>query len=399
MAITFQRTLSTVIQTILADAGRTYNTEIAVEFALGNGSFLYYATKGLVMDTLSQGTSSVSITPVTFVSRLEGTPELRHSQAKAPDAGEFEIVNLDYVISASIPTVGKPWDNTFCTVYLCFPKANGNYEGLVYFVGALANLTGDDEKAGASVISDLAMKGSYVGAEMTQRCTNTFQDAWCGVNNVPGGSTCSLVYHDKVNGCLYWGGQFKGVPFINPNGIAVGSNGTGNGDDGTGGGWGHGHHCLDLDTTWYPSANGGDIHARDMKPGEVILNHFDQAATVQHVENFMAPYRYGIETHFGASVISSATHRLLRAANDDIGRAAMDVVSQGDDILVKLHKRLRLARQTDTRSDYRTVIAPPGMVQEITVTGVHTYLAGRQRGKWIANHNKELDPFYIPIFL
>lgn len=225
MAITFERPLSTYITNYLAN-NHTYNMQLACEIVLQDlVSTLRYATADISVTSLSQGTSSVAVSPINFVHKISGAPEVRHSQGKAVDASELKIINLDYIITQALPTAGRPFDNSTITIYLCFPKPDGNYEGLIYFIGKIIDVGGDDEDAAFASQSDVGYQFATMGKEVTQRCVNELGDPWCAVNNLPVGAVCSKLQDDKVGGCLYWGGVFNGVGFIDPTGAIQGYSG------------------------------------------------------------------------------------------------------------------------------------------------------------------------------
>src|SRR5260221_7404447 len=182
--VTFTRPLSAFITNYFAERAaqdsQVYNTQVAAEITLQDGvTTLSYATTGLIIDSLSQGENSTSISPIAFAAKITGAPEVRHSVAKPGDASELTIVNLDYAISQVIPTDHRPFDNASIIVYLCFPKPAGNYEGLIYFVGNIVDVSGDDENAHFTNQSDVGIKLATIGKEITQRCVNDLGDAWC----------------------------------------------------------------------------------------------------------------------------------------------------------------------------------------------------------------------------
>lgn len=222
MSVEFKRPLSPFITDFFAARAalesRVYNTVLAAEITLTGelAETLNYATKTITVDSLSSNGASVNITPINFSARVTGSPEIRHSQAKPVDASEIDVVNLDYLISEVIPASERPFDNASVIVYICFPKPNGNYEGLIYFIGKISDITGDDLDAHLASVSDVAIKASTAGREVTQRCVNVLGDSWCGVNLLPVGAVCSKIQDDKEAGCIYWGGVFNGVGYINP---------------------------------------------------------------------------------------------------------------------------------------------------------------------------------------
>lgn len=407
MAIPFKRDLSPFLTSFFAGRAslnsRNYNTHMAVVITLQDASQLKYATGAITIDTISKDGATVAITPITFVAKLSGAPDIRQSQTKSPDMGELEIINLDYLLTQAITGVARVYDNAKIRVYWAFPKTSGNYEAIIYFDGLVQAIAGDDEIAKMSVIADVSSKTSLVGAEITQRCLNELGDSWCGVGNLPGGATCSKVWRDTVNGCAYWGGVYQGLPQMNPDvaspaGIWGSGTGTGNEDDDS---VYTGMNCPDLDTTIFPSANGGIIHAKDLRVGEVILTGDNIPVTVDRCEVVDAPYRYLVKTIYNADLIVSATHHFLRSPDDNKGRAAVNWNFAEDDLVVQLPNKNCLARHTtDPKmgSEYGFMVASAGKVLNLTVSKPHTYWAGMDEGCYLGNHNKNYDGINYPMW-
>lgn len=185
---------------------RSYNTELAVEITLNDDTKVLIATANLTMDSVSKDGASEAITPLTFIGKISGAPDIRQSQTKTPDAGNFELVNLDGLFNQSIVDSSRIFDNAKVRLYWVFPKPVGNYEGIIYFDGYFNELSGDNENASMSITADASSRASVVGIEATQRCMNELGDDRCGVDHLPAGATCSKLWSDKVNGCKFWGG-------------------------------------------------------------------------------------------------------------------------------------------------------------------------------------------------
>ena len=166
------------------------------------------------------------------------------------------------------------------------------------------------------------------------------------------------------------------------------------GDDGGGGSGGGGFEdytppsCPDVDTTIFPSANGGIIKGVDMRKGEAILNHSNEVVIVEQCEKVWAEYRYYTETILGANLINSATHHFLTHKDDDKGKSAMRIRQDQDDLVCSIRHNICLAYQTEF-TPYHA-----GYVLRMSVSSPHTYLAGQHEGLYLASHNK---PIYIPI--
>ncbi len=399
MSITFRRPISSVIQAIFDNAAalgsNTYNTELAAEVVLQDGTQLNWATKAIIMDSISTAGSSLSITPVTFVARLSGAPDIRHTQGKAPDSASMDVINLDYIVTSAMPTSARPYNNAYVTLYLAFPKPGGNYEGVPYFYGLLRDLQGDDETATFGPVSDLSNKAAVMGREITQRCLNVLGDTWCGVNNLPGGAVCTNFWHDTAAGCLYWGGNFKGAPFINPNGLVNGSTSGVTGGDG-GGGWDS--HCPDVETSWFPSADGGHIHASDLKVGDRIYTLDKEIVTVERARIIFSEYRYQTFTRVGAGLTHSASHSFLTRPNDDKGRAASKINPDLHNLVISDLRNTSLSMHGNSNmqrdAEYHLKPVAGGDVLELSVSAPNTYLVTNRKGIYLASHNKAIDPVF-----
>lgn len=397
MPVTWLRNLSPTLQTFFAEkaakGSRNYNSHVAVRFTLHSGVKLYYATGALTIDTLSVDGASVALAPAeAFSARLSGAPDVRVTQTRAPETGNLEVINLDYLISTAIPDNARPFENCKVRVYLALQKPAGTYEGVVLFDGYLQGIGADDEIAGVDLIGDISSRAAMVGKEIPQRCFNELGDSWCGVpvGTLPPGAVCTKVHNDNTAGCGYWGGVFNGVPFINPNAIMPGYSGSG------GGGWdeppmgGGNPGCPDIATTWFPSANGGFIHARDMRGGEAILNPKGDPFIVEGCEPIWAPYRYQVGTRFGAGLIVSATHPFLRSEDDDTGKPCTSWRFGEYGLLCNVLGKNQIAEAVpkDAKNfNYWFKTWPPGEVLKMAGSAPNTYLAGMEPGLWLGNHN------------
>lgn len=392
IATIFERPRSAFIDEFFASRAlsnaRAYNTEIAFSIHLADDTIIRYGSATIVIDTLSQGSISIPITPLVFSPRVSGKPEFRHTQTKAVDASQFQLVNLDYLITQLIPDIARPFDNAKVIVYLCYPKADGNYEGMIYDLFVITSVEGDDENADISMVSDISARNAMLGMEITQRCQNIFGDFWCGVTHIPLGGECSLIWNDRTGGCLYWGGVFKGVPYINPSGYVPGYYGPPL-DPGTGGfepPIGGGGHCPDP-RMWFRSANGGHIRGLDLKAGEAILWN-ETPGIIEAVEKVHAQYRYLVETATGPAFIGSASHKFLTSYDDDKGMPLHEW-KQSFDMIGRSPERGR--HMIDGGADNYTIrIAPPGDVLILMIKGSNKYDCGRNKGYTLESHNKPI---------
>lgn len=398
MAITFERNLSPELTAFfaahVAANSRAYNSVLAAHFVLKDDTNLYYATAGITVDSVSREGVSNAITPLVFAARLSGAPDVRFAAGRTPDTGQLEVINLDYIITTALTDVDRIFEAARVRLYLCFPKSDGAYEGLVLFDGYLTDLSGDDETAQMTVQADVSSPAATLGAEITQRCLNELGDSWCGVTHLPGAAACSKVWSDHENGCAYWGGVYRGVPFINPNGLVQGYSGT------VIGGGGFDNSCPDAATTWFATPD-GYVHARDLRPGAVLQDHAGRLVQVEGIEHVHAPYRYLVETA-RARLIVSATHRFLRNADDTTGKSALAWDLEADTLLTRTPEGIVLERPVahegrDVHYAFRPAL--PGMVLKLSVTAPHTYLAGMERGYMLGNHNNKWNRYDLPIIL
>lgn len=395
MAIEFKRNLSTFITDFFAQKAvldaRAYNTEIAVVFELGLGTTLLYATAQITVDSISKSGTHEDIPALNFSARIEksGAPDFTHAQGRSVDAGEVNLINLDYVLSAAITDVDRIYDNTIVTVYLCFPKAV-NYEGLVIFKGLLSEISGDDELARARIISELSSRVATVGKEITQRCVNELGDSWCGVppSTLPCGAECSKIYEDRLAGCAHWGGVFNGVPFINPNNLVAGysgAQGTGFEPINTG--------CPDI-MSYFRAPNNTAIRGVDLKAGDTLLDHFDRAVIVEQADIIDVDYRYRVSTSKGASVVVSASHLFLNGLLDKEGKPAH--AYKPEDFLVLVLPTGIAAFNNTGAINYEFKPYHAGKCVRLATTAPHTYAAGEQKGYYLGSHNKPMFPDIFP---
>jgi hypothetical protein len=399
MSVTWQRPLSNVITELFATKAalnsRAFNSELGMFITLKDLTTLKFGSKDFIMDSVSLNGVSVAVTPVTFDARVEGSPDIREALGRQPDAGEFELVNLDYAISAGYLDTDRVFDNSEAVIYLCFPKESGAYEGLIIFQGLIADLTSDDETSRMQVISKLSSTGAVVGKEITQRCINELGDNWCGVppSTLPVGAICSKLWSDKKAGCLYWGGVYNGISFINPNGTVNGYNGTlpGGGFETGGSEWG----CPSPEM-WFESANGGFIQGYDLKFGEALLDHNGNIGMVEYAERITAPFRFAIDTRYGCQALVSTTHKFITGVDDAKGRhanswrfGAYDLVCRTPSKGVVLAEHMTVA---DLNPNYYFKPLGEGEVLKLKISGSHIYGAGMNKGKMIYHHNNKWHP-------
>lgn len=272
------RILSPFIQGLFDTAAETgeriWRTQVGVVIRLNSGVDYNVGTAAMTMNSVSRrGDSNDLVSPVVFEARAVSLPSFRHDLGSPPDAGEFALINLDHIISQLIPEPTNLFQNCSAKVYICFPKADGNYEGLLYFRGLIRQVSGDDDEAPISLISDLSARDVYLAEEITQRCLNELGDyvvgGRCGATHLPVGATCSKDFYDEVNGCMFWGQMhaFWGIPFLNATGV-VPIYGGGGGDGG--GGWEDFdvpvRGCVDP-ASWIKMASGQWTRAYNLQSG------------------------------------------------------------------------------------------------------------------------------------
>ncbi len=394
MAITFQRNLSPFLTAFFADRAaqnrRTYNSQLAAEITLKDATVLRWATAAIIIDTLSKDGATVATGPLAFDGRLSGAPDLRITQTKAPDSGVLEVVNLDYLVSTAITDSDRVFERARIRLYLAFPKDAGTYEALVFFDGFLDELQADDETGQLSLIADINARHAIVGKEITQRCGNELGDSWCGVGLLPPGAECTKIHDDAEGGCAYWSGVFNGIPFLDP---ATPRGNAGNPGSPPWEDYPQRPDCPCAETTWFKSANGGGIHARDMKAGEAIYGPLDEIVVVEEVRPVVVDYRYLVETISGAKQIVSATHRFLTAFDDPKGKPATSWKFGSDGLIVDTPRgAAKIAASTDGRnSQYSFRPLGRGTVLRLTVSGSHRYWSGMEPRYYIGSHNRKED--------
>jgi hypothetical protein len=392
--VSFERPRSAFIDSYFAEKAaldsRAFNSHLAFDITLRNGTSMRFATKEILMDTVSKGSISQAITPIQFLARVDEAPaDIRHSQTKTVDGGAINLINLDYTLSQLIAHTDRLYEGASVVVYLCFPKTTGNYEGMIYANLVITSPIGDDEKVTLQTVSDVSARDSMLGMEMTQRCQNTLGDAWCGVGHLPPGAECSLVHADREGGCLYWGGVFKGAPHLNPTGYVAGFNGTidpgsGGFDDTTPGGY----QCPDY-RSWFRTPN-GYVRGGQLKAGDLICWH-DEIVTVLRTRRVYAPFRYLIESSVGASLVCSASHLMLRSFDDDDGFPLHQWKQDRDHLIARTPAgRFKLHGE-----EYRIKPTFPGDVLQLETSAPHKYECGRNREFMFECHNKPIFPFLL----
>ncbi len=399
----FRRPLSSVIRTYFANRAqlnnRAYNTEQAVQITLQDGTIVNWATRRLTINSVAQDEVSEEIDPIFFSPRIEGAPEFRHSQGRAVDGGELEATDLDYFIGQLIPNNQRLLDGAKVTLYWCYPKGGGMYEGQVYFVGLVNTLESDGEVATLRVISDIDVRVATLGKEMTQRCLNTLGDDWCSVTSLPPGAVCSKVHGDRDGGCAYWGGVFNGVPYLNPSGLVSGYSGNLPDDPWQDTGGQPAQDCPDPDN-FFRLKGGGVIMGWDLRPGmEIMWN--DTPVTVIKAEVVDCAYRYRVETRFGAKTIISASHRFLTNARDNRGESAHGFFNNHYSFILRTPQGRRSQRKFLSLNDIEGkgyIIKPtePGKVLRLSVTHPHKYDCGFSPHIMFENHNMKNYYEYFP---
>ncbi len=391
------RKLSSFIQGLFDEAAatgeRAFRTHTAVMFTLSNGTSFNVATGEILLTSKSYNHLSVPIDPVSFVAKAIKIPSFRHSQGTAPDAGELSLINLDYVISQLIPEPTRLFDGAKAKVYICFPKPDGTYEGVLYFIGHVRGLSGDDDEAPITLISDLSDKKAVIGEEITQRCLHELGDDGCGAQFLDPDDECSKEFDDKENGCWFYGQMhaFSGVPFINPSALVAGYGGTG-----TGGGWDEPiirTGCVDL-FSWIRTIEGGWIHAPNLKEGDPVEDLRGRISLVKKIEEKFVNYRYLIEATNGAELICSADHPLISSFDDEKGKQAytlrnyLDVLNGDAEVSDQL---LTVCEGFIEHTDkFKLFPLAPGKVLNISLEGnIQTYTAGAKKGFGFDGHNNK----------
>lgn len=389
------RKLSPFIQGLFDEAAltgeRAFRTHVAVQFILTDGTPYNVGTGEILLTSKSYNYESIEIDPISFISRAVQVPSFRHSQGNAPDAGELALINLDYLISQLIPEPTKLFEGAKAKVYICFPKPDGTFEGVLYFVGNVRGLSGDDDEAPITLISDLSDKKAVIGEEITQRCLHELGDAECGAQFLPEDAECSKEFDDKVSGCWFWGQMhaFSGIPFINPSALVSGYSGT------SGGGWdeGGGGGCVDL-FSWIRSVDGFWINAQDLKEGDPVEDLRGRISIVKKIEEKFVNFRYLIEATNGAELICSSDHPLIVGMEDEKGKQAYTLRNYLDKLNGETEHTDRLLSIvngfTEFTDKYKLYPLAPGKVLNISLEGdVQTYTAGRKKGFGFDGHNNK----------
>jgi hypothetical protein len=376
-----------------ADA-RAYNAQFGLDITLRSGVPLRVGSKG---------GASIALAPaLSFTGKIEQIPEIFLSQDETADgSGVFNIINLDYLLSALIPEPTRLLDKAECTPYVCLPKPDGTYEGVIMARGFLRLSEGDDQTATLSYVSDLSDRTVIADIrELTQRCLNVFavidpaRRSWCGaaldptVN--PSTDTCTFVFDDEDGGCAFWGQQatFQGVSFFNPESVQGygGPLDGGGGWDPTDGGGRIGGDCCD-EEGWWLFADGIWRGGENVQEGEALIDHRGDIGIVSHVERVWAEYRYLLRSSSGTEAVITPTHPLILSMTDERGTAAMQTIGSKDKNLRVVDYATRPAL-----SRFRLRPYPSGWVLRIHMTRPHMYIAGRRPGRGIAGHNEK--PIY-----
>lgn len=406
---------------------RVYNTHLAFKIRLSTGAIVPISTQPLTMTSVSKRGESVTLDePEVFIGKVLTAPDIQFTQTDANDGSTNIIVsNLDYLLSALIPEPDRLFDGATVTVYLCFPKPDGSYEGLIYGIGNLRTSEGDHEFAPISYVSDLSDKSVTAGGrDLTQKCLNVLGvmsgRSWCGATDLPDGAVCSKVFDDAAGGCAYYGqqSQFQGVPFFNPNGLVENYGGTV-----TGGGWGS-HWgqtgCFDVESFFKTPT--GAVQGGELKQGDPLVNHLGQIAIINDLQVLWSDFRYLITSPTGARAVVSASHLVLTSFDDESGAAIYSLIGSN---AVNLHgdiesndkriwrKQVESGIITDAETEtikivadingrammteFKMEIAAAGNVLAVSLTAPNTYSAGLEPNLYFGAHNK---PIYndLPIY-
>lgn len=396
---------------------RAYNTHLAFKIRLSSDAEILLSTEPLFMTSVSKRGESVTLdTPEFYQGKVLTAPDIQFTQTDASDGSTNIIVsNLDYLLSALIPEENRLFDGASVTVYLCFKKDDGSFEGLIYGVGNLRTTEGDHEFAPISYVSDISDKSVTAGGrDLTQKCLNELGvnsgRSWCGAV-VSGHATCSKVFDDKKSGCAFYGqeSQFQGVPFFNPNGLVDNYAGTVGG-----GGWIEPNQtgCFDADSFF--KTTDGAKRGRDLREGDQLVDHLNRISTIQKIRISWADYRYLMESKTTpARAIVSASHLALTSFDDAVGVAVYSLIYApavnlfgdiaGNDARVR-QKQLEAGIITEDEAikivadiygraamtEFNLQIAPSGEVVEIELTAPNTYSAGIKVGEYFGAHNKPI---------
>lgn len=380
-----------------ASGERIWRTQVALVATLASGVDYLVATGAISMTSVSRrGASTTLVDPLIFDARAISIPSLRHGLNTPPDAGEMALINLDHVISQLIPEPTRLFNGAKAKVYLCFPKADGSYEGLLYFRGLLRQVSGDDEEAPMSLISDLSSRDIFLGEEITQRCLNELGDyvfgGRCGATHLPTGATCSKDFDDIINGCSFWGQMhaFWGIPFINTTDLL--STYTGDPTDG----WeDHNlHGCVDPQS-YIKLASGQWIRASECQDGMELIDLRGRVGVIEMIQETYHRFRYLTIASNGCRLKHSCDHPFTTAVDDDEGHQAYTLRSwieklngeadHSDSILSVANGKIELAEQW--------VMYPiaPGKVLRFTMhkEGTRNYVAGVNPHFGFEGHNNK----------
>lgn len=402
-----------------AQDARFYNSHLAIEITLKNASQLHYATGKVILSTLSVDGVSVAVDPeVEFEPKITNPPDIQFTQGSNADGSTpFDISNLDYLLSGIIPEPTRLFDNAKATVYICFPKPDGKYEGVIYTKGVLNQTDADDRVARLTFVSDLSNKTITTGGKsITQRCVNELgvsnSRSFCpSGSDIPAESVCSKEFDDEVAGCAFWGRQafFNGVSFFNPEGLVPNYSGVIGGS-----GWGFipPTRCVAADT-WFLMADGSPKKGKDLKKGDMVKNHLGEVTVIDSVELFHAEMRYRVRSqNSGTTLICTPTHPFLISPTDKKGTSILSLLpdhnpSSKYSQIVADQVRIGITPPDKQENGARVVEYVNGIVRmsnigvsvvsagecvNIHTTDGHLLLHGEEKGKYFAGHNSK--PFF-----
>lgn len=388
MAREFSPFLENLFLTAKQTGELVFNTLMAVEVTLLNNQTLRYADGEITVTSISRrGNSEALITPKIFSALKIGNTDLRHLEGAAPDAGELAFNNFDYLLTQIIPAPSRLFDNAKVRIYLCFGKPDGTFEAIIYFDGLVRILTGDNEEARMSVISQLSDKKVSLGVEITQQCLNELGDLNCGAQHLLAGAVCTKDFYDEVSGCMFYGALngFSGIMFINPNGLVANYTGIQIG----GGGW-EDPGCVDGEM--FLKTLDGAMQAKDVKAGESLVDASGAVNIVAKVEKIYTAYRYQIIAE-NIGLICSSTHHLTTGLDDSRGKPVFSLTyddDDDDDDEAATDQIIIYTNKPTLTTDYRIFPVDGGFVYKFALTGeTHKYLAGASPYEFIEAHNNK----------
>jgi hypothetical protein len=184
------------------------------------GTVLRWATGDVTVDSINVMGVSTAFGPFAYTDVVREVPNVRFTQAHAPDGGTFSTQNVDNLIGEVVGGLEAVFTGADVTMHYLFLKANGNYEADTIFVGRCKSAKKDKGQPTCTfiVVSDVNDKAAVVaGRSLTQKCWWGTYGGYKGPGcRYPGPEpTCSLVKEDAVNGCRAkaWEFAFGGADF------------------------------------------------------------------------------------------------------------------------------------------------------------------------------------------